>query len=467
MKKILLIIVILLNISAIESFATHIKGGQILYKINDIKVSTTLITYTNRSAVDAGVDDPTATIIWGDGTSSEYPRSSKRLIDNMTYENVYLGEHIFPGTGSYRISYQESNRTGGVKNMSNSINTPYYVESLVSIVSGFNNKHSGLSFSSAPIFQAEKNKTFANNISAYSPDGDSVSYRLTKCKQDINANVSDYFIPDGFKIDPYSGQITWDKPSIEGLYNFAAMVEIWRRGIRIGYVTRDFQIAVNAESISGQVFKVTSSHDIIPGNSVSLNPGDVFSMEVLFQDTANSGANLNYFGELQNEDGVFNITIEQVTSNARSTSATVQSPIYKATVTMHVEEKHKRSTPYNLIFRGETKKDWSTTISNDLTIQLYIGAPVPLGVNSKKTKGNLNLSLYPVPVKDQLIIRNESNVSGTLVIYNTEGKDVKRIYLSNGAVESQYAIELKSGTYLYNFNSDNGEEFSAGKLIVN
>ncbi|MBO9702388.1 MAG: T9SS type A sorting domain-containing protein [Sporocytophaga sp.] len=467
MKRILLLVVFLLNMVAVESFATHIKGGQILYQIIGDKASVALITYTNRSAVDAGVDDPTASIDFGDGTSSEYPRSSKRLINDDTYENVYMGEqHRFPGTGTYKIGYTESNRTGDIKNMSNSINTPYYVETLVSIVSGSQTTYSGPLFLSAPIFQAEKNKTFTNNISAYVQNGDSLAYKLVSCKQARNVDVSNYFIPNGFKIDPYSGQITWDNPSIEGRYNFAVMVELYRSGVRIGYVIRDFQIYVNKDQLSGQKFDITSSHSLTPGNSISLDPGNVFSMEVFFQDTANSIANLKYFGELQNEDGVFNITIEQANASARETSTALKSPLYKATVTMNVEEKHKRSMPYNLIFRGETKGS-SATISNDLTIQLYIGVPVPLGINSKSAKSKANLSLYPVPVTDRFTIKKESNVSGTLIIYDIEGKDVKRIYLSNGALETQYSIELQSGTYMYNFNSDNGEEFSTGKFLVN
>ncbi len=466
MKQFLLIVIVLLNLATIESLATHIRGGQLLYSVNGAKVSVRLIIYSNRAAVDAGVDDPTAIIKWGDGTSSELPRNSKGLIYYDTYENIYVGEHTFSGTGSYQIGYAESNRTGGVKNMTNSINTPFYIESQVFVNSGVNIIYSSPSFLSAPIFDAEKGTTFTNNLTAYSQEGDSISYKLAACKQAAGLDVSDYFIPDGFKIDPYSGQITWDKPSLEGLYNFAAMVEFWKNGAKVGYVIRDFQVAVNAEQLSGQVFEVTTSHEITPGNSVSLDPGDVFSMEVLFHDTANSVANLKYFGELQNEDGVFNITIEQVTSKARNSSTAVQSPMYKATVTMNVEEKYKRSTPYNLIFRGETG-GFFDNISNDFTIQLYIGVPVPLGVNFKRAKGNLNLGLYPIPVKDQLTIRKESNASGTLIIFNTEGQDVKRIYLRNDALETQYGIELKSGTYIYNFSSDSGEEFTSGKFLVN
>ncbi|GAL84308.1 hypothetical protein MYP_1536 [Sporocytophaga myxococcoides] len=466
MKRCLLIVTALICWAAFECSATHIKGGQIIYSRNNLNVSISLIVYSNRSAVDAGVDDPTATINWGDGTSTEYTRASKRLINDNTYENVYLGEHTYPGTGTYIICYSESNRTGGVKNMTNSINTPFYIESMVGVVSGYTVKLSSPSFLSPPIFHAEKNRTFTNNLSVYSPDKDSVSYKLVTCKQARGNDVEGYFIPEGVKINPYSGQITWDKPSIEGLYNFAALVEFWKNGIRVGFVIRDFQVAVSAERISGQVFEVTASHDITPGNSVPLNLNDVFTMEVLFQDTTNSLANLDYIGELQNEEGVFNIAIEEVPSNARNSSINKRSPVYKASVSMTVQEKHKRTTPYNLIFRGETKNGWSN-ISNDLTIQLYIGVQVPLSVSSNGVKGNLNLSFYPVPVNDQLTIKKESNDSGTLIIYNSVGRDVKSIYLGKGVVDTHLGIDLKSGTYIYNFNSDNSKEFTTGKFIVN
>ncbi|MCR6638288.1 MAG: hypothetical protein NVV82_04660 [Sporocytophaga sp.] len=89
MKIFLFILAVLVNLVAIDSFATHIRGGQLLYDVNGVKASVRLIIYSNRASVDAGVDDPTATIDWGDGISSVLPRASKAMIYFDTYENIY------------------------------------------------------------------------------------------------------------------------------------------------------------------------------------------------------------------------------------------------------------------------------------------------------------------------------------------------------------------------------------------
>src|SRR5690606_16324254 len=127
-------------------------------RLSDVKYSFTLIVYTNRPAVDAGVDDPTATLNFGDGTSSEQPRASKRLIRNDTYENIYYFEHIYPGTRSYKVGYTESNRNGSIKNISNSINTPFYIESLVSVVSGVSVLNNSPQMAIPPLDKAQKGK---------------------------------------------------------------------------------------------------------------------------------------------------------------------------------------------------------------------------------------------------------------------------------------------------------------------
>src|SRR6478609_9481359 len=81
-----------------RTHATHIRAGNILtQRLSDLRYRFILIVYTNRTAVDAGVDDPTATLNFGDGTSLEQPRDSKRLIRNDTYENIYYFEHTYPG----------------------------------------------------------------------------------------------------------------------------------------------------------------------------------------------------------------------------------------------------------------------------------------------------------------------------------------------------------------------------------
>ncbi|GAL84222.1 hypothetical protein MYP_1450 [Sporocytophaga myxococcoides] len=228
-----------------RTHATHIRAGNILtQRLSDVKYSFTLIVYTNRPAVDAGVDDPTATLNFGDGTSSEQPRASKRLIRNDTYENIYYFEHIYPGTGTYKVGYTESNRNGSIKNISNSINTPFYIESLVSVVSGVSVLNNSPQMAIPPLDKAQKGKLYVYNPGAYDIEGDSISYRLVVPKQAAGVDVSGYFTPDNMTLNSITGDLVWNVPQEEGLFNVAFYVEEWRNGQRIGYITRDMQIEV-------------------------------------------------------------------------------------------------------------------------------------------------------------------------------------------------------------------------------
>ncbi|MCR6638203.1 MAG: T9SS C-terminal target domain-containing protein [Sporocytophaga sp.] len=228
-----------------RAHATHIRAGNILtQRLTDLRYRFILIVYTNRVAVDGGVDDPTATLDFGDGTSLEQPRDSKRLIRNDTYENIYYFEHTYPGTGSYRVGYTESNRNGSIKNIGNSINTPFYIESLVSVVSGVSVVNYSPTMAIPPLDKAQKGKLYVYNPGAYDIEGDSISYRLVTPKQAAGVDVSGYFTPDNMTLNSVTGDLVWDVPQEEGLFNVAFYVEEWRNGIRIGYVTRDMQIEV-------------------------------------------------------------------------------------------------------------------------------------------------------------------------------------------------------------------------------
>jgi len=228
-----------------RTHATHIRAGNILtQRLSDVRYSFTLIVYTNRTAVDGGVDDPTATLDFGDGTSSEQPRASKRLIRNDTYENIYYFEHTYPGTNSYKVGYTESNRNGSIKNISNSINTPFHIESLVSVVSGVTVLNDSPKMAIPPLDKAQKGKRYVYNPGAYDTEGDSISYKLVTPLQAAGVPVAGYFTPENMTLNSVTGDLVWDVPQEEGLFNVAFYIEEWRNGVRIGYVTRDMQIEV-------------------------------------------------------------------------------------------------------------------------------------------------------------------------------------------------------------------------------
>ena len=100
---------------------------------------------------------------------------------------------------------------------------------------------------------------FIHNPGAYDIQGDSLSYEIVVPKQGENLEVEDYRDPDNvafsqsnedrdgsasFYMDPITGDLIWDAPSVPGEYNVAFLVHEYREGVLIGSINRDMQIEV-------------------------------------------------------------------------------------------------------------------------------------------------------------------------------------------------------------------------------
>jgi hypothetical protein len=230
--------------------ATHIRAGEITAtRVNNNTYIFTLTVYANRYSP---VRDDNATIDFGDGTSQTvYYNNSEVNLSATTYKRTYVCQKTFSGSGTFRVSYREVNRNGGIKNIAQSDQTPFYIETYISI-SPFIGVNNPLQITIPPIDQATVGKLFVHNPGAYDPDGDSLSYKLIVPRQAPVTNVNGYFTPpatNSFTLNPVTGDLIWDTPTQVGLYNVAFIIEEWRKGSdgtysRISYVVRDMQINV-------------------------------------------------------------------------------------------------------------------------------------------------------------------------------------------------------------------------------
>jgi len=244
MKR-LIVTVVLLGICFYAGYATHNRAGEITYEqISDLtyRFTITTFTYTKSAANRAEL-----TVEWGDNTTSVAPLAGPRVVlPNYYYHNTYEVEHTFPGPGTYKILVQDPNRNFGVKNIPNSVNTVFSIKTTMIISSwiGHNNTPELLNF---PIDKAALNHVFIHNPSAYDPDGDSLSYKLTVCTGEDGKPIEGYNLPeasDSLVVDPVSGDLIWFTPVDTGVYNIAIDVEEWRKGVKIGNIVRDMQIDV-------------------------------------------------------------------------------------------------------------------------------------------------------------------------------------------------------------------------------
>src|SRR6185436_16836791 len=129
MKKFYILAILFLFSTKI--FATHAISGEISFThISGFNYEVGIVTYTRESSP---ADRPFLIILYGDGISDTLPRinggGNGVIVAPDTKQNIYTGTHIYPGAGTYIISFEDPNRDGGIVNIPGSVNIPFYTES--------------------------------------------------------------------------------------------------------------------------------------------------------------------------------------------------------------------------------------------------------------------------------------------------------------------------------------------------
>jgi gliding motility-associated-like protein len=209
---------------------------------------------TTCTKTSSEADRPELEIKWGDGTSDTLIRANIEF--DALYDvqiNTYIGDHAFTGPDSYIISVEDPNRNSDVINITNSVDKVFCIQTelIISPFIGTGNNSLIIEDCPCPEF-ACVNEIYCYNISAYDPDGDSLSYSLVPCRGEDCLEMS---IPTIYKypnaigggeisIDPVTGTMCWDFPSIQGTYNIAIKISEYRQGLYIGSVLQDMQFDV-------------------------------------------------------------------------------------------------------------------------------------------------------------------------------------------------------------------------------
>jgi hypothetical protein len=281
--------------------ATHNRAGEILYKrippytqvvgsttVDVYTYSITVIKYTNDGATigDRCVD----TVYFGDGQKGIAPRINglyscncgstiacgELIVNTSNYKvkkNIYSVTHTYPGPGSFTIRSFDPNRNQGVHNIPNSVNQPFYIESLV-IINSFIGANSSPELTNPPIDQATVGVCFYHNPGAVDAEGDSLSYEITTCRDYTGQTVSGYFFPEtGFagtySINPVTGILSWCNPQLLEEYNIAILIKEWRKNTSgvyqlIGYVLRDMQVLVKYGVVGISTENLSTNFSVYP-----------------------------------------------------------------------------------------------------------------------------------------------------------------------------------------------------------
>ena len=243
MKWLVNILLVFLSISA---FATHNRAGEITYKqISELTYEIKLVTYTYTPSAANETRDKLP-ISWGDNTESLIPRQEILILPDNYSKNTYIARHTYPGPGVYKIVMEDPNRNDGVNNIPGSVNVIFSVASTLKIDAtlGFNTTPVLLN---PPLDKALTGQVFIHNPGAFDAEGDSISYKLTSCRQENGDPIPGYTYPlasHSFSVNAITGDLIWDAPTQTGTYNIAMLIEEWRKKIKIGQIIRDIQVEV-------------------------------------------------------------------------------------------------------------------------------------------------------------------------------------------------------------------------------
>ncbi|MEI8202363.1 MAG: gliding motility-associated C-terminal domain-containing protein [Bacteroidota bacterium] len=374
MKKatILYCLIVLFSLS---SFATHQRAAEITYRyISGLTYEFTILTYTYTPSP---ADRPSLTLSWGDGTSSDIQRIQKINLPNNITKNVYVGNHTFSAPSTYIISMLDPNRNYGVINVPNSVNIPMYVETMLTI-SPFLGPDNSPVLLNPPIDNGCVFVPFIHNPGAYDPDGDSLSFRLVNCKGTGGQDIPGYTYPQTssvFKMDSITGDLLWDSPMLQGEYNVAFLIEEWRKGVRIGYVTRDMQITIGACNDHPPVITCIQDTCIDADSTLSF-PVTATDIDMNFVTMTASGGPLN----ISNSPATF----PQPVSGTGSVTSTF---------TWHTNCSHVRKNKYLVYFKAIDNSSPIALVAYK-TLQIKVNGPAPKNLTANAAGNGIFLNWY-------------------------------------------------------------------------
>ncbi|HMC96197.1 MAG TPA: gliding motility-associated C-terminal domain-containing protein, partial [Flavobacteriales bacterium] len=233
-------------------------------------------------------------------------------------------------------------------------------------------------FLNPPIQDACLNQPWIHNPAAYDPDGDSLSYEPAVCLGLNCEPIMGYSFPGpSYSIDPLTGTITWNAPSLVGEYNIAFIVHEWRRqdGVtyEVGWVTRDMQITVvacaNQPPVLTQVADTcVEANTFLTFNVHASDPdfGQEVTLTALGQPfiLANSPASFLSPSPAQSVNGVFswNVTCD-----------------------------HVRLQPYQVVFNA-MDNDQPVQLQDYTTMFITVVAPAPLNPSATPSGNTIQLA---------------------------------------------------------------------------
>ena len=406
-----------------NAYSTHFKAGEITGKRISAIPNTfqfTLTIYLDSLSVYLystpynDLHETYATLSFGDGTVSPSTHyDSEVSIGNNTLRNSYTFTHTYGNSSTpfFTVSYGGDNRNQAIRNISNSVEVPFFIQTQIYIdpLIGTDNLPQ---ITNPPIDIAMGGQLFTYNPGVYDTDGDSISYALTAPLQYANQAVPGYENPGtfggSFTIDSVTGTVTWNVPpqpigtdpvTHGDLYNFAILIYKWRNGRVIGVVEEDIQLDVLPTKIHPPVLTIPPDTCVIAGTLIS--------------DTASATDPQNFMITLSASGGPFAVTSPSTPATFAITSSV---PGFAAgQFNWQTSCNDVREQPYEVIYRAQNNPPAGTDPLTDYkTRQITVLAPAPesLAVAASVNTMLLSWQSYSCSNADSILIYRRECSSG-------------------------------------------------------
>ena len=388
--------------------ASHIRAGEVIARRISNLTFEYEFTFIGYRDTETNIEFGGGEFDFGDGTviSGDFNVLETRITNNIVRAEFTLF-HTYQAPNSYIVSYSEDNRNGGIANMENSLNTPFYTETLI-IIDPFFGVNNTPILTVPPIDEGIPGAKFTHNAGAFDIDGDSLAYYLVTPKMGKNSEVimyrslnhpnfytnfgqgSENLTPPTLDLDEAYGNLIWDSPgdifNLESSecptgvsecaeYNVAFRIEEWReiggKWYRLGYVTRDMQIIV----YEGDNEKPTLE---VP-DPICVTAGDQVLKAIVGSDSDGHQVKIEAFG------GPFEINSPATYESPNSFPATFQDTPGKLNFEWNTFCGHVRERPYEVQFKVA-----DNPIKNNIKIgpsltdfgtwEISIAGPAPQGL---------------------------------------------------------------------------------------
>lgn len=370
--------------------ATHNRAGEITYRwISGFKYEIIVTTYTRTSSTQA--DRCSIEINYGDGSAfdtidrvngSACPTGTPpcdacgEVLSNPDIKkNIYKTEHIYSGPGIYTLSVDDPNRNADVVNVPNSVNTSFYIESVL-YISPFGGVNNSPVLDFPPIDVACASVLFEHNPGAHDPDGDILVFSLVPNMGADGSQIPNYSYPNNvpgcasgsLNINSSTGLLTWDSPVCCPMgtpppeheeFNIAILIEEYRNGKKIGSILRDMQIEVECDCPNDPPY-------IIAPAQMCVFAGDTIDTAIVAADPNGDIVTLTASGEP--------LSLSNSPASLIPPLPLIGDSIVLSRFHWNTNCGHVRNNLYNVIFRAEDDDDHVPLVDYH-TMEIKIIAP--------------------------------------------------------------------------------------------